>query len=112
MEIAGITIAAKLISHAGSMKRLVEMPASTIQVLGAEKALFRHMRNKRRNLPPKHGIIHEHQLIQKSNSKMHGKAARALADKLSIAVKIDYFKGKFIGDKLKKELVDKFKIQY
>jgi len=43
---------------------------------------------------------------------MHGKAARALADKLSIAVKIDYFKGKFIGDKLKKELVDKFKIQY
>jgi nucleolar protein 56 len=43
---------------------------------------------------------------------MHGKVARALADKLSIAVKIDYFKGKFIGDKLKKGLVDKFKIQY
>ncbi len=112
MEVAGITIAAKLISHAGSLKRLVEMPASTIQVLGAEKALFRHMRNKRRNLPPKYGIIHEHQLIQKSKAKMHGKAARALADKLSIAIKIDYFKGKFIGDKLKKELVDKFKLQY
>ena len=43
---------------------------------------------------------------------MYGKAARSLADKLSIAVKIDYFKGKFIGDKLKKELIDKFKIQY
>ena len=110
--VAGVTIAAKLISHAGSLKRLVEMPASTIQIIGAEKALFRHMRNKRRNLPPKYGIIHEHQLIQKSNAKMHGKAARALADKLSIAVKIDYFKGKFIGDKLKKGLVDKFKIQY
>ncbi len=112
MEVAGTTIAAKLISHAGSLRRLVEMPASTIQILGAEKALFRHMRNKKRNLPPKHGIIHEHQLIQKSKGEMHGKAARALADKLSIAVKIDYFKGKFIGDKLKKGLVDKFKIQY
>lgn len=112
MEVAGATIAAKLISHAGSLRRLVEMPSSTIQILGAEKALFRHMRNKKRNLPPKYGIIHEHQLIQKSKEEMHGKAARALADKLSIAVKIDYFKGKFIGDKLKKGLVEKFKINY
>ena len=111
-EVGGPTIAAKLISHAGSLRRLVEMPSSTIQILGAEKALFRHMRNKKRNLPPKHGIIHEHQLIQKSKEELHGKAARALADKLSIAIKIDYFKGKFIGDKLKKGLVDKFKIQY
>ncbi len=110
--VGGVTIAAKLISHAGSLKRLTEMPASTIQILGAEKALFRHMRNKKRNLPPKFGIIHEHQLIQKSGEKMYGKAARALADKLSIAVKIDYFKGKFIGDKLKKGLMEKFKIQY
>ena len=112
MEVGGATIAAKLLSHAGSLKRLVEMPASTIQILGAEKALFRHMRNKRKNLCPKFGLIHEHQLIQKSKKEMHGKVARALADKLSIAVKIDYFKGKFIGDKLKKGLVDKFKIRY
>tara|TARA_Y100000310_G_scaffold47186_1_gene43787 strand:- start:15595 stop:16551 length:957 start_codon:yes stop_codon:yes gene_type:complete len=110
--VAGPTIAGKLINHAGSMRRLVEMPASTIQILGAEKALFRHMRNKRRNLPPKFGLIHEHQLIQKSKDKMQGKAARALADKLSIAIKIDYFKGKFIGDKLKKELMEKLNIQY
>jgi len=109
--IVGITIAAKLIEHAGSLKRLAEMPASTLQILGAEKALFRHIRNKR-NRPPKYGIIHEHSLIQKSNSKMHGKVARAIADKSSIAVKIDYFKGKFIGDKLKKGLIQKFKIQY
>ncbi|MEK6949763.1 MAG: hypothetical protein AABX34_06065 [Nanoarchaeota archaeon] len=112
MEVGGVTIAAKLIAHAGSMKRLVQMPASTIQILGAEKALFRHMRNKKRNLPPKYGLIHEHQLIQKSEKGMQAKAARALADKLSIAVKVDYFKGKFIGDKLKKGLVEKFKIQY
>lgn len=111
-EVAGTTIAAKLIAHAGSLKRLVEMPASTIQVLGAEKALFRHIRNKKRNLPPKYGILREHQLIQKSREEMHGKAARSLADKLSIAIRIDYFKGKFIGDKLKKELADKFGVQY
>jgi len=109
--VAGTTIAAKLISHTGSLRRLVEMPASTLQIIGAEKALFRHMKNKK-NLPPKYGILHEHQLIQKSKKSLHGKVARSLADKLSIAVKIDYFKGKFIGDKLKKELVDKFKIQY
>lgn len=112
MEIAGVTIAAKLIAHAGSLERLVKMPASTIQILGAEKALFRHMRNKKRNLPPKYGLIHEHQLIQKSEKGMQAKAARALADKLSIAVKVDYFKGKFIGDKLKKGLMEKFKVQY
>lgn len=109
--IVGITIAAKLIEHAGSMKRLAEMPASTLQILGAEKALFRHLRNKR-NRPPKYGLIHEHTLIQKSKSKMHGKVARTIADKASIAVKVDYFKGKFIGDKLKKQIIQKFKIQY
>ena len=109
--VAGITIAAKLIEHTGSLKRLAEMPASTLQVLGAEKALFRHMRNNR-NRPPKYGMLHEHQLIQKSKKEMHGKVARALADKASIAARVDYFKGKFIGDKLKKELADKFKIEY
>ena len=109
--VAGVTLAAKLISHAGSLKRMAEMPASTLQILGAEKALFRHIKNKR-NLPPKYGMLHEHQLIQKSKSKMHGKVARALADKASIAVRVDYFKGKFIGDKLKKELMEKFKLKY
>jgi nucleolar protein 56 len=109
--ILGPTITAKLIEHAGSLKRLAELPASTLQILGAEKALFRHIRNKR-NRPPKYGILHEHQMILKSNNKMHGKVARALADKATIAVRVDYFKGKFIGDKLKKDLIKKFKIQY
>ncbi|MBI2208384.1 hypothetical protein HYU50_02715 [Candidatus Woesearchaeota archaeon] len=109
--ILGVAMAAKLIEHTGSLKRLAEMPASTLQVLGAEKALFRHMRNKK-NRPPKFGLIHEHQLIQKSKREMYGKVARALADKASIAARVDYFKGKFIGDKLKKELIEKFKIEY
>ncbi|MBI2651231.1 hypothetical protein HYX01_02075 [Candidatus Woesearchaeota archaeon] len=112
MEVGGASIAAKLLSHAGSLKKIAEMPASTIQVLGAEKALFRHMRNKKRNLAPKYGFLHEHPLIQKSKKELHGKIARTLADKLCIAVKVDYFKGKFIGDKLKKYLIEKFNMPY
>lgn len=107
VEVAGVLIGAKLIECAGSLKHLATMPASVVQLLGAEKALFRHIRNKK-NLPPKFGVIFEHNFIQK-NLKNAGKAARTLADKISIAVKVDYFKGKFVGDKLKKELEEKFK---
>ncbi|MCP3682434.1 MAG: hypothetical protein GY861_07050 [bacterium] len=106
--VAGALIGAKLVALAGSFKRLAEFPASTIQLLGAEKALFRHIRNKSMR-PPKFGVIHEHPLIGQAERKNKGKAARALADKLSIAVKIDYFKGEFIGDKLKNELEKRFK---
>jgi nucleolar protein 56 len=58
---------------------------------------------------PKHGVIIDHPIIQKVSRKDKGKAARALADKISIAVKVDYFKGKFVGDKLRKELEERFK---
>lgn len=105
--IAGTIIGAKLISHAGSFKNLAGLPSSTIQLLGAEKALFRHLHN-RRALPPKYGVLHEHPLIQSAAKKDHGKIARALADKLCIAVKVDYFKGAYIGDKLLKDLEKKF----
>ncbi|MBN2422023.1 hypothetical protein JXB41_02255 [Candidatus Woesearchaeota archaeon] len=107
-EIAGTLIGGKLIALAGSIKKLVLFPASTIQLLGAEKALFRHMRNKR-CLPPKYGVLHEHKYIQQAPKKLHGKIARVLSDKISIAVKIDYFKGDFIGDKLRKEIEEKIK---
>ncbi|MBI1936072.1 hypothetical protein HYS31_06545 [Candidatus Woesearchaeota archaeon] len=104
--ICDVLVAARLIEHTGSLKRLSELPSSTIQVLGAEKALFRHMKTGAK--PPRHGVIIGHVLIAKAPDKLHGKIARALADKISIASKIDYFKGKFIGDKLRKELEGKF----
>ena len=104
--ICDVLIAAKLIEHAGSLKRLSEMPASTIQILGAEKALFRHMKTGAK--PPRHGIIVNHPLIAKSPDRMHGKIARTLADKISIASKVDYFNGKFIGDKLREDIEKKF----
>jgi len=105
-EIAGVLIGAKLIEEAGSFRHLAVIPASVIQLLGAEKALFRHIRNKK-NLPPKFGVIFAHTMIQK-NMEDAGKVARTLADKIAIAVKVDYFKGEFVGDKLKKELEEKF----
>jgi nucleolar protein 56 len=105
--VCDVMVAASLIEHAGSLKRLSILPSSTIQILGAEKALFRHMKTGAK--PPKHGIIVNHSLIAKSPDKMHGKIARAVADKISIAAKVDYFQGKFIGDKLRKELDEKFK---
>lgn len=105
--VAGANVGARLLMQAGSMKRLVGFPSSTIQILGAEKALFRHMKTGARS--PKHGFIINHPFVTNAKREYKGKAARMLADKISIAVKIDYFKGKFIGDKLRKELEEKLK---
>ncbi len=107
-EVAGYLIGAKLIALAGSLRSLILLPSSTVQLLGAEKALFRHMLNKKNAKPPKHGVIHEHPLLQKASREYKGKVARALADKILLAAKIDYFKGEYIGGKLKKDLEEKF----
>ncbi|MBR9691977.1 NOP58 family protein [Candidatus Woesearchaeota archaeon] len=105
--VAGYLIGARLIAIAGDLKRLVRFPASTVQLLGAEKALFRHMKTGAR--APKYGVIHEHPLVTGVGMKDKGKVARGLADKISIASKIDYFKGEFIGDELRKKLEERFK---
>jgi len=99
--IAGSLIGAKLLEKAGSLRHLSMMPSSTIQLLGAEKALFRHLRNKNIR-PPKHGLILSHPFVMEKKDK--GKAARIFSSKVSIASKVDYFKGEFIGDKLKEEM--------
>jgi nucleolar protein 56 len=105
--LAGSLIGAKLLRGAGSLKKLAMMRSSTIQLLGAEKALFRHIRTGAR--PPKYGYLLQHQLVQKAKKSDKGRAARQLADKLFLAVRMDYFKGEFIGDKLLKELEAKFR---
>lgn len=104
--ITGSQIGAKLISLAGSFERLAKFPASTIQLLGAEEALFRHLKTGAKS--PKYGILHEHPLVTQAKASERGKVARALGDKISIAVKVDFFKGKFIGEKLRKDLEKKF----
>ncbi len=101
-HVAGADIAAQLIAHIGSLNRLAFLPASTIQVLGAEKALFKHLRNKK-IAPPKHGILFQHPKISSNPKKVRGKIARTLANKIAIAAKADAFTRNFIGDKLKDE---------
>ena len=96
--LVGGMLAARLIARAGSMQRLAEMPASTIQVLGAEKALFAHLRKGTPS--PKHGLIFHSSYIIQAPRKMRGKIARALSSKLAIAAREDYFEGKDISKEL------------
>jgi len=106
-KIAGSILGAKLIEMAGSLEKLAKMPSSTIQLLGAEKALFRHLRKGTK--PPKHGIILQHQLMKRVGPKMHGKVARTLAAKIAIAAKVDFYsKGKdLVWQEINKELEER-----
>jgi len=104
-EVATPIIGAKLLSEAGSKKRLCFMPASTIQVLGAEKALFAHLRKNAKS--PKHGHLFNHPLLQNLPRFKRGKAARMIAGKLAIALKQDYFGGENTSAETKKLLEEK-----
>jgi len=104
--VAGTMIGAKLISLAGNMHRLMLFPSSTVQLLGAEKSFFKHLRNKM-NKSPKYGVIFNHPFISKADKAKKGKAARELANKITICCKLDYFKGEFLGDKILAELEKK-----
>jgi len=100
--LVGSLLGARLIALAGGLKRLATLPASTIQVLGAEKALFRALRTGSK--PPKHGVIFTYPAIFRSPRWQRGKIARALAAKLAIAARIDAFTGEYKADILKREL--------
>jgi len=97
--LVGSLLGARLIALTGGLINLAKMPASTVQVLGAEKALFRSLKTGAR--PPKHGIIFQHTLIHEGKRWQRGKIARALAGKLAIAARSDAFSGHYIGDGLK-----------
>ncbi len=101
-SVVGAALSARLISIAGSLDNLAKMPASTVQVLGAEKALFRSLRTGAR--PPKHGVIFQHIAIHQSPRWQRGKIARAISGKLSIAARIDAFGGEFLGQKLREDV--------
>jgi len=111
--IGGSLLGARLIALAGGLLNLAKLPASTIQVLGAEKALFRSLKTKAR--PPKHGIIFQHPLIHDAKRWQRGKIARALAGKLTIAARVDAFSGKYAGNELKADLekrIDEIRERY
>jgi nucleolar protein 56 len=100
--LTGALLGARLIALAGGLTNLAKMPASTLQVLGAEKALFRSLKTGTR--PPKHGIIFQHPYLHEAKKWQRGKIARALAGKLAIAARTDVFGGRCIGDELKVDL--------
>ncbi len=92
----GELVAARLISHAGSLISLAKMPASTIQIFGAEKALFRALRTKHET--PKYGLIYHASLVGSANPKLKGKISRSLASKCAICVRVDALGENINGD--------------
>jgi nucleolar protein 56 len=90
-EVAGATIGARLIARAGGLNKLSILPASTIQILGAEKALYRALKSGAR--PPKHGILFQHASVHSAPKWQRGKVARSVAGKIAIAARVDTFRG-------------------
>ena len=107
-SLIGEVVGARLISHAGSLTNLSKYPASTVQILGAEKALFRAL--KTRGNTPKYGLIFHSSFIGKAGTKNKGRISRYLANKCSIASRIDCFSDipttKF-GDALRKQVEER-----
>ncbi|MBI2971349.1 MAG: hypothetical protein HYY37_02960 [Candidatus Aenigmarchaeota archaeon] len=94
-------LAAKMLAGAGSLQKLARLPASAIQLLGAEKALFRHL--KKQGKSPKYGILFLDNRIQNARAENRGKVARIIASKLMVAARIDYYSGR-LEEKLRKEM--------
>ena len=104
---AGPIVGAKLLSQAKGLENLAKMPASRLQVLGAKKAMFKHIKNKAD--PPKHGVIFQHPSIKTAPWWQRGKIARSFSGKAAIAAKADAFTGEYIADGLKKDFKRRLK---
>ena len=88
---AGPVLAARLIALAGGLESLARKPSGTVQVLGAEEALFAHLRGRAPS--PKHGVIYIHEAVRGTHPDDRGSAARAVAGKLTIAARVDHYSG-------------------
>ena len=102
----GPLLAARLVSLAGGLENLAKKPSSTIQVLGAEKALFRYLHGE--GTPPKHGVLFQHNYVNTLPEDKRGKMARFLANKSAMAARLDYYGDKQKGDELRQECQEKF----
>ena len=111
-SVAGSNLGAKLIAHTNGLENLAKLPSSTIQIIGAEKAIFRHLKTGEN--PPKHGLIYQHPHLRGSNWWHKGKIARAIAGKIAIAARKDAYGGDY-DENLRTELdskVEEIKKQY
>ena len=105
-RLMGPLLTAKLVAHIGSLEEFAKKPASTVQMLGAEKALFRYLRGK--GTPPKHGVIFEHEFVSSLPEGERGKMARFLANKAVMAARLDQYGDKQKGDELRQEAQEKY----
>ncbi|GAX85586.1 hypothetical protein CEUSTIGMA_g13001.t1 [Chlamydomonas eustigma] len=109
-SLIGETVGARLISHAGSLTNLAKYPASTVQILGAEKALFRALKTKGNT--PKYGLIFHSSFIGRAKQRNKGRISRYLANKCSIASRIDCFSDfttSVFGDKMKEQVEERLR---
>jgi len=102
----GPLLTARIVSLAGGLEELARKPSSTIQMLGAEKALFRYLKGK--GTPPKHGVIFQHNFVNSLPEDERGKMARFLANKAALAARLDQYGEKFKGDQLREECREKY----
>lgn len=103
-NLVGSSLGAKLIAHVGSVEKLATYPSGTVQIMGAEKALFRHLKTGER--PPKHGLIFQHPEVRTSPWWVRGKIARTLALKISLSVRKDVFSGEY-DPKINEDFLEK-----
>jgi nucleolar protein 56 len=103
----GPMLTARLLVHAGSLEKMAMLPASSIQLLGAEKALFRF--KKEGGKPPKHGVLFQHESLLKASKKDKGRIARILALKIILAIRADVYTKRDIGKMLKDDFQEKIK---
>jgi nucleolar protein 56 len=96
-------IGGKMLAKAGSLRKMALLASSAIQLLGAEDALFRHLKTKGK--PPKYGVLFAHPIVNKLQAAKKGKAARQIANKITIAVKADFYESsRDVGRELLKKL--------
>ena len=100
--LVGPLITARLMALAGGLRNLAQKPASTIQMLGAEKALFRHLKTGAK--PPKHGIIFQYPEVHNTKPWHRGKIARTLAAELAIAARVDFMSGGMVAEALSEKI--------
>ncbi len=104
--VVGDLLDCRLLSLAGSLEDLAKMPSSTIQVLGAEKAMFRYLKGQGKM--PKHGVLYLHPNVHSLPEKKRGKMARFIANKAALAAKLDFYNGDFKGDEYVEEVEERF----
>lgn len=105
-KVLGSLLAARIVALAGGLEEIAKKPSSTVQMLGAEKALFRYLHGE--GTPPKHGVLFQHNFVNSLPEDKRGKMARFLANKAVMAARLDQYGDKDKGEELREECREKF----